>query len=83
VLGPRQTLQNLAICDSFVLTSVTLNTSSSALPSIRRDTVNGAEYASGIAVSLMVYIMLCVRFTFTVASNGTTLDNGGWLDLSM
>lgn len=33
--------------------------------------------------SPMVYIILCVRFTIIVTDNSTTLDNGGWLNLSI
>ena len=84
VLGPRQTFQNLAIfwflCVDFRNVKYVIICFFSTLIV---DTVNGAEYASGITVSLVVYIILCVRFTFIVANKSTTLDNGGWLNLAM
>ena len=55
---------------------MTLNMSPSAL------TAYEAEYTSGITVSPMAYMVLCVRFAFTVASIGATLDTGGWLVLA-
>jgi hypothetical protein len=69
--------------DLSVLTSVTLNTSSSTKTYYCRDTIDGAGYASGIMVSSMVYRILCVHFTLTVASHSATLDKGSWLDLAL
>ena len=73
-------------CDSSVLASVTLTTSPTAFMLLTMLT------ASGICVSPVAYVVLCVRFVSLVrlcrslnrlqrSAGHATLDTGGWLDL--
>ena len=73
-------------CDSSVLASVTLTTSPTAFMLLTMLT------ASGIGVSPVAYVVLCVLFVSLVrlcrsrnrlqrSAGHATLDTGGWLDL--